>query len=108
MEIYFVAHCNDLQNTYVHPARHAFPTTFRFCSNTIVQLTYSWSHCHSLLCRTRRAISFGGLRITIHSMIEVAIPRAYLHSGLFILALVGVFLFLGIGIMPRMTDYGQC
>lgn len=33
---------------------------------------------HSLFCRTRRAMSDGGLRTTIQSIIDVAADKAYL------------------------------
>lgn len=39
-----------------------------------------WVHHHSLFCRTRRAISEGGFRTTIHSITEVAADNAYLFG----------------------------
>lgn len=39
-----------------------------------------WLHHHSLFCRTRRAISEGGFRTTIHSIMEVAADKAYLFG----------------------------
>lgn len=33
---------------------------------------------HSLFCRTRRAMSVGGFRITIHNITDVAADKAYL------------------------------